>query len=143
MLGVAIGAGAGVATGCVGWPVDGVVSMGAGTGWLAVMGVTGSAAVSVAVAVPGTMAAPSAAAVSVGAAGWRVPVWAVVAASVERSMVVGGAAAIAAIDAPESPGVSASVLAMASAATYVRDGGGLVPAWHTAGSSWASCSLVG
>ena len=57
--------------------------------------------------------------------------WAVVAASVERSMVVGGVAAIAAIDAPESPVVSASVLDMASAATLVWDGGGLVPALHT------------
>ena len=52
-LGVVMGAGAGAAPGSAGWPVGGVGGMGAGTRWLGVMGVTGSAASSVAVAVPG------------------------------------------------------------------------------------------
>ena len=39
---------------------------------------------------------------------------------------MGGAAAVAAIDASEAPGVSASVLATASAAAHIQDGGGLV-----------------
>ena len=83
--------------------------------------------------------------VSVGAAGRRVPVWAVVAASIERSVVVGagGAGAIAAIIALQPPVVSAFVLAVTAAAASILDGGGIVPAWHTAGSSWDSASLVG